>query len=451
MKSILLFYILILYGFQSIAQKDAFTGTWNIESNKKNNSYKLSLFISDIHDNVLYPALLKIECDSFIGSYNFLLIKKNSRELLIGRNKFSEEEKPFSIENISLLLSGNFIYTKDQNNSYLSLNRMYPKNYGTKIKDVKTFGEKDRKTAEIITSIFADKDLKFYKINDSAWIDKRAEEIINSPFSGNYYGKTDTLFTDSRDLSLKLSGKNNGVVSATINGKPIFEHIYVKEKKDADELWLEPGLNMLTFYADEFGKKPNSTGKVIVATGKLKTTLDLGSPENTGANFITLPIYYSPSERELSLLPSNNLEDLINTASANTNVYYYPVSTPNISNLKLENSLLRNAVEVGNVAANSGEVLLALWDDAVEDGDSISLNINGSWVVQGMPVMKKPQFISVKLLPGVNKIVMIADNEGSIPPNTSVLEIIDRKYRKAFKISTDYSKNNLINISYKVN
>ena len=231
MKSILLFYILILFGFQSIAQKDAFAGTWNIESHKKNNSYKLTLFISDIHDNVLYPALLKIESDSFTGSYNFLLTKKNSRELLIGRNKFSEDEKPFSIENISLLLSGYFIFTKDQNNSYLSLYRMYPKSYGTKINEIKSHEEKDKKTAHLITSVFSEKDLKFIKINDSAWVDKKAEEIINSPFSGNYYGKMDTLFTESRDLSIKLSGKNNGVVSTSINGKPIFEHIYVKEKK----------------------------------------------------------------------------------------------------------------------------------------------------------------------------------------------------------------------------
>lgn len=449
MKSVLLFYILILFGFQTIAQKDPFTGTWDIVSTKKNNSYKLSLLVSDVHDNILYPSLLKIECDSFVGSYSLLLIRKNSRELSIGRNKFPINEEPFSIGNISWLLTGSLTFTKDNYFSFLSLNRMYPKSYGTKIKDLKSFSDNDKKTAELLISIFSEKEFKFTKTNDSAWIDEKAEEIINSPYSGNYFGKMDTLFTESRALSVKISGKNNGFVSASINAKPIFEHIYVKEKKDADEMWLEPGMNMLSFYADEFGKKANSTGKIIVGSGKLKSVLDFGSAENIGATFITLPIYYSPSEKELSLLPANNLEDLINTASTNTNVYYYPVATPGSTNLKLENSLLRNAVEVGNVSANSGEVLLALWDDAVEDGDSISLNINGSWVVQGMPVMKKPQFISVKLLPGVNKIIMIADNEGSIPPNTSVLEIIDRKYRKAFKISTDYSKNNLINISYK--
>jgi archaellum component FlaG (FlaF/FlaG flagellin family) len=105
---------------------------------------------------------------------------------------------------------------------------------------------------------------------------------------------------------------------------------------------------------------------------------------------------------------------------------------------------------IGNIVSRSATVTLALWDDAVEDGDSISLRINGKWVAQGFPVKKNPQFLQVTLNPGPNTITFVADNLGSIPPNTSVLEIIDGKKRKSFNIETNLDQNNLVNIFYEV-
>ena len=52
--------------------------------------------------------------------------------------------------------------------------------------------------------------------------------------------------------------------------------------------------------------------------------------------------------------------------------------------------------------------------------------------------------------PGPNTITYIADNLGSIPPNTSVLEIIDGNKRRSFSIETTIGENNLINIFYDV-
>ena len=89
--------------------------------------------------------------------------------------------------------------------------------------------------------------------------------------------------------------------------------------------------------------------------------------------------------------------------------------------------------------------------DAVEDGDSISLSINGKWIAKGFPVKKKPQFIKVTLAPGDNIITFVAENLGSIAPNTTVLEIIDGNKRKPFFIETDFKLNNLVKIYYKVN
>jgi hypothetical protein len=105
---------------------------------------------------------------------------------------------------------------------------------------------------------------------------------------------------------------------------------------------------------------------------------------------------------------------------------------------------------IGSIASKSQTLTFALWDDAVEDGDSISLNINGKWIARGFPVKKQPQFLTITLDPGPNVITFVADNLGSIVPNTSVLEIIDGNRRKSFNIETDLNENNQVKIFYEV-
>ena len=106
---------------------------------------------------------------------------------------------------------------------------------------------------------------------------------------------------------------------------------------------------------------------------------------------------------------------------------------------------------IGEIISRSANLTFAIWDDAVEDGDSISLQINNEWLAKGFPVKNKAQFLQITLKPGPNVITFLADNLGSISPNTSVLEIIDGKRRKSFHIETDTDKTNQVRIFYEVN
>ena len=120
----------------------------------------------------------------------------------------------------------------------------------------------------------------------------------------------------------------------------------------------------------------------------------------------------------------------------------------NYDRISTDKILQRSTTVMGEMETKSAQITLALWDDALEDGDTISLNINGKWLVQGFSVKKTTQFINVRLERGPNKITFIAENLGAVPPNTSVLEIIDGKKRRAFKIETTLTSNNAINIFY---
>lgn len=91
----------------------------------------------------------------------------------------------------------------------------------------------------------------------------------------------------------------------------------------------------------------------------------------------------------------------------------------------------------------SGDYLdLYFYDNAEIDGDSISLYLNNKLLFQHIQ-LKATAFalqLSVKDLAPVNELVMVAENLGTIPPNTSyMLAIIDNKRYEAIMKSTEES------------
>ena len=115
-KLIVLFFCCFnFYCLKIAAQTDAFAGTWQMEYTPAKNlpPVKFQLNIAPSQRNILYPAHLKIECDNFTGEYELLLVKKNSRELGISKNKYARLEQPFTLHNWLLLLSGTFDLSKN--------------------------------------------------------------------------------------------------------------------------------------------------------------------------------------------------------------------------------------------------------------------------------------------------------------------------------------------------
>ena len=98
-KSLILFFYLLSTSVGLWAQTDAFCGVWQMEYLPVNGKspIKLELAIADPERNVLYPAHLTLQCDSFLGEYDLLLVKKNTRELGISRNKNTVKETVFGL------------------------------------------------------------------------------------------------------------------------------------------------------------------------------------------------------------------------------------------------------------------------------------------------------------------------------------------------------------------
>ncbi|GAC1424209.1 MAG: hypothetical protein NVS1B13_20790 [Flavisolibacter sp.] len=96
--------------------------------------------------------------------------------------------------------------------------------------------------------------------------------------------------------------------------------------------------------------------------------------------------------------------------------------------------------EVPEISVDTGIIKLDFYDNGEIDGDSITVRVNKKVVLQNQRLSLKPitLYISIRLNNTFQEVEMVAENEGSIPPNTALLIITagSRKY-ELFMSSTE--------------
>ena len=60
-----------------------------------------------------------------------------------------------------------------------------------------------------------------------------------------------------------------------------------------------------------------------------------------------------------------------------------------------------------------------MWDNLQEDGDIVSILVNGKIVLREYTLLNKPKPVEIELQKGLNTIVMYAHNLGEQSPNTA--------------------------------
>jgi len=98
------------------------------------------------------------------------------------------------------------------------------------------------------------------------------------------------------------------------------------------------------------------------------------------------------------------------------------------------------------ITVKNRSVKLLLYDSGEEDQDSISVAVNGQYVLVKHELRKKPHLVKVRLSKGKNQIVIFAHNLGRVPPNTSKCELRSGLRKFTFGISTDDAHNEVIEV-----
>lgn len=91
------------------------------------------------------------------------------------------------------------------------------------------------------------------------------------------------------------------------------------------------------------------------------------------------------------------------------------------------------------------------YDDALIDGDTVTIIYNGSIIATQQLLTDKPLRFYLKLdkTRKKNELIMYAENLGSIPPNTAIMIIYDGEKRYEARMSSSNTKNGTVNFILK--
>ncbi len=92
---------------------------------------------------------------------------------------------------------------------------------------------------------------------------------------------------------------------------------------------------------------------------------------------------------------------------------------------------------------------VALYDHMIEDGDVISLNFNGDWILEKMPLTSEKKKLKLMLnSEGKNYFILHANNVGRRPPNTMAVDYYYRGFKKQIILESNMNVSEMIEIEY---
>ena len=109
----------------------------------------------------------------------------------------------------------------------------------------------------------------------------------------------------------------------------------------------------------------------------------------------------------------------------------------------IETSILKDGDSL-SIKWQAKYITIKIWDSNKEDGDRINLSINEDIILDNYETKNKAKKIKYKLKEGRNKILIEARSLGNSPPNTSRIELIDKK--KKYPLLTQLKLNKSIKI-----
>ncbi|MCF6406061.1 hypothetical protein L3C95_24395 [Chitinophaga filiformis] len=476
--------ILTTYG-----QADKWVGTWTMEYKPwpTTSGIKLQLQIGKPERNMLYPAQLKVIYSPFSGTYEVLLAKKNDNQLGIGRVKYPTEETPFHLGAWMLYLNGTLNY-QAKGAPELALQRMWINSYELFMQGLYADDEMYAYMKDLLRELLSRKDIVLKKQNNTPWQHRNIRQMLHPEEGAVYFGIYDKV--DVYDSIVPLSIRDEDAidrdtVTLLLNGKQLLDKSFISETGKTLQLPLDTGINIVTLFADNYGRLPPNTGAFKVKTTTGSYMFDFTDRQNLYATFLVaqlnrlprkavdsvktvaantpggsdnIPLSGTPGKDSTGRGMKTTADDQQVVAAGNDIQHLTGRNAGHPVKDTIRHSLLkpindkriaeRQTSLLEKINVQQPDVTLELWDDAAEDGDSISIRMNGLEVVTGFPVKRQRQQLKVTLQEGENRLIMLADNLGSIPPNTAVMRIVAGALRKYVTIKTDLQQNNMLVIIY---
>ena len=103
------------------------------------------------------------------------------------------------------------------------------------------------------------------------------------------------------------------------------------------------------------------------------------------------------------------------------------------------------------IPVSGDSISLSFYDNAIVDGDSISLFLDGKMIFSHIKLSDKPYMVklAVKDLSPESELVMVAENLGDIPPNTSYMVAMVGDKRHTANLSSTEDSSAVIKLKKK--
>lgn len=226
--------------------------------------------------------------------------------------------------------------------------------------------------------------------------------------------------------------EDNDTISINLNGQWVLHRFRLTNAKQEIEIKLAPGENQLMLLANNLGDIPDNTAAMAINQNGIEQKAVLSSNLLTSGTLRLLVTGTNPVANVMTGCPDDTqvyMDDENNYVRANPDL-----ANPKFGYLytglqKYPYEPVRTLEMQGCTNVSQSEIMLYFWDCGVEDNDTVSVNVNGVWVVEKMRLAKAKQGIKVTLQPGSNYVVMYAHNLGDIPNNTAGVGI-EHKFGK---------------------
>lgn len=412
--------ILFVLAFSTYAQSpasDPMVGSWQtrIAIPGSVDSATIQLLVGLPQRQCWYPVRISVQWDTVYQADYATLARKDARVFAWNPQTISVVGKPAPWLDLFTGLAGYWDLTR-KSSGEAQFARMQPE------QDSK----RDNHVKELVKSVDPQIVLRDALRNVSWWsqIDREPwqspvqQQLLDPNPLGMYLGLRDTMLVASRHAEVVLRARNSGAVSLGWNGRLLQDEVPLGKKQQIREDWvLDTGMNVILLFREP-QVIPALQGKV----GQSSWVQYFDPRQDSGALFVVAKMFVGEDGFHQRIFQeSNRIWDGMKRSAPGEKV-------------------------LANLQSTSRTITLAIWDDAEQDGDTVSIRLNNRVIADRMLVKRIPQFITVDLAPQGNVLSVIAENLGSIPPNTSILEIIDGQRRKAFHLENLRGEMNHLNI-----
>lgn len=101
------------------------------------------------------------------------------------------------------------------------------------------------------------------------------------------------------------------------------------------------------------------------------------------------------------------------------------------------------------ITVHSPKVEVMVYDNRKEDGDTVSLSLNGEWMLRDHRLTGSPYTMDIRLKRDFdNYLILYAENLGRRPPNTAAMVIKDKEQEHRFILKSDLKNSGTVIIRY---